>query len=92
MNSFSLPSTSGGSTTVPDGKSKCSVVFFFPKSDTPGCKIEGDNFNALNSEFAAKGAQIVGVSMEDVDALQCSNEGESSRAPSPPLLSAPQFL
>ena len=71
--SFSLPSSKGGSSKVP--AKNASVVFFFQKSDTPGCLAEADRFDELSSEFAKKGVQVVGVSMETVEALTASNEG-----------------
>ncbi|QDZ23985.1 thioredoxin domain-containing protein [Chloropicon primus] len=73
MRSFTLPSTKGGNTKVPAKNG--SVVFFFNKSDTPGCKAEADTFDELYGEFKKKGIQVVGISMEDVDALKKSNEG-----------------
>merc|ERR1712094_121287 len=71
--SFSLPSSKGGSTKVP--AKNASVVFFFQKSDTPGCSAEADEFDELAGDFAKKGVQVVGVSMEEVEALTASNEG-----------------
>merc|ERR1711977_730069 len=47
MTSFSLPSTKGGKTKVPAKNG--SVVFFFNKSDTPGCKAEADTFDELSA-------------------------------------------
>merc|ERR1712203_80363 len=73
MKSFSLPSTKGGRTKVPAKNG--SVVFFFNKSDTPGCKAEADTFDELYSEFSKKGVQVVGISMEEVEALKESNAG-----------------
>merc|ERR1711924_30692 len=52
-----------------------SVVFFFQKSDTPGCSAEADKFDELAGDFAKKGVQVVGVSMEEVEALTAPNEG-----------------
>merc|ERR1712094_85422 len=52
-----------------------SVVFSFQKSDTPGCSAEADKFDELAGDFAKKGVQGVGVSMEEVEALTASNEG-----------------
>ena len=75
---FSLFSTSGAAVQVPAREAACSVVFFFNKSDTPGCAAEADEFDKLAGEFSQRGAQLVGVSMEDVEALQKSNEGRSS--------------
>lgn len=40
------------------------VVYFYPKADTPGCTNEAKDFSALNAEFAALGARIIGVSKD----------------------------
>merc|ERR1712124_78619 len=75
--SFNLPSSKGGSTKVP--AKNASVVFFFQKSDTPGCSAEADKFDELAGDFAKKGVQVVGVSMEEVEALTASNEGRKTK-------------
>ena len=71
--SFTLPSSKGGKTKFPS--KKASVVFFFQKSDTPGCSAEANSFNELAGEFSKRGVQLVGVSMEEVEALKASNAG-----------------
>ena len=48
------------------------------KSDTPGCSAEADEFDKLALEFSKRGAQLVGVSMEDVAALKESNKNRSN--------------
>jgi len=40
------------------------VLYFYPKDDTPACTQEAQGFSALASEFAAKGATIIGVSKD----------------------------
>jgi thioredoxin-dependent peroxiredoxin len=40
------------------------VVYFYPKADTPGCTSEAKDFTELGGEFAALGANIVGVSRD----------------------------
>jgi len=47
----------------------------FSLPSTQGCKAEGDSFNAQASAFADKGCQLVGVSIEPVEALCSSNAG-----------------
>lgn len=42
------------------------VVFFYPKAFTPGCTAESCTFRDLAAEFAAVGAQRIGVSRDDV--------------------------
>lgn len=41
------------------------VVFFYPKAFTPGCTAEACHFRDLAAEFAAAGAQRIGVSRDD---------------------------
>ena len=43
------------------------VLFFYPKAFTPGCTAESCNFRDLAAEFAAVGAQRIGVSRDDVE-------------------------
>lgn len=45
------------------------LIFFFPKSNTPGCTLESRDFSALLPEFHKLGVEIVGVS-RDTGALQ----------------------
>ena len=43
------------------------VLFFYPAAMTAGCTKESCHFRDLNSEFAAVGAQRVGISADSVD-------------------------
>jgi peroxiredoxin Q/BCP len=43
------------------------VLFFYPAAMTSGCTKESCHFRDLASEFAAKGAQRVGISMDAVE-------------------------
>lgn len=38
------------------------VLYFYPKDDTPGCTIEGREFTALVDDFRAAGIEVYGVS------------------------------
>jgi len=42
------------------------VLFFYPAAMTKGCTAESCHFRDLAGEFAAIGAQRVGISMDDV--------------------------
>jgi len=42
------------------------VLWAYPKDDTSGCTIEAQEFTARAPEFAAAGAELVGVSKDDV--------------------------
>lgn len=59
---------SGGKTVqlAKDYKGKILVVYFYPKDNTPGCTVEGNEFTALYTDFVKAGADIVGVSKDSV--------------------------
>ena len=42
------------------------VLFFYPRDDTSGCTKEALAFTALQADFAALGAQVVGISKDSV--------------------------
>lgn len=64
---LTLPA-SGGKTVrlAADHRGRKLVVYFYPKDNTPGCTVEGNEFTALHGEFAAAGATILGVSKDSV--------------------------
>jgi len=65
---FSLPDQEGNEVTLSrllaDGPV---VLFFYPAAMTPGCTAEACNFRNLKAEFAAAGAQRLGISADRVD-------------------------
>lgn len=48
----------------PDLLRSRSVVFFFPRADTPGCTAEAINFSEALDRFAAAGVSLLGVSRD----------------------------
>lgn len=40
------------------------ILFFYPAAMSPGCTKESLHFRDLDAEFAALGAQLVGISMD----------------------------
>ncbi|GBE66212.1 putative peroxiredoxin [Mycobacterium sp. MFM001] len=65
---FELPDQNGTprklSTLLADGPV---VLFFYPAAMTPGCTREACHFRDVADEFAAVGAQRVGISTDAVD-------------------------
>lgn len=51
-------------------KGKTVVVFFYPKSDTPGCTRESCDFRDLRPKFTKKNAEIIGISPDKAEAQQ----------------------
>jgi thioredoxin-dependent peroxiredoxin len=62
------------------------VLFFYPAAMTYGCTKESCHFRDLKAEFAAVGAQPVGISADQVDKQRQFDEKESLGMP---LLSDP---
>ncbi len=45
--------------------SRFTVVYFYPKDDTPGCTIEANEFQKMKPEYDANQIRILGVSSDD---------------------------
>lgn len=43
------------------------VLYFYPKDDTPGCTIEGNDFNRLLTEFRSLNTVVYGISRDTVE-------------------------
>jgi len=63
---FKLPADGGGAAALKDYKGKTLVLYFYPKDDTSGCTKEAIGFSEKIDEFAAAGAEILGVSKDTV--------------------------
>jgi thioredoxin-dependent peroxiredoxin len=66
---FDMPTADGDRISDSALKGQPYVLYFYPKADTPGCTTEGKDFSALMGEFAAAGAQVIGVSKDTVKKL-----------------------
>lgn len=64
---FTLKRDGGGSISLKDFKGTKLVLYFYPKADTPGCTREAMDFSRLRPQFAKAGADILGVSADDVE-------------------------
>ena len=62
---FSVPSTAGTFTLSEHGGHPV-VLYFYPKDNTPGCTMEGEQFRDLHKQFAKRGAVVVGVSRDSL--------------------------
>jgi peroxiredoxin Q/BCP len=75
---FVLPDQSGTPRKLSDFLASGPVVlFFYPAAMTYGCTKESCHFRDLSSEFAAIGAQPVGISADPVDKQRQFDEKES---------------
>lgn len=76
---FTLNSQEGKPVSLHDFKGKWVVLYFYPKDFTSGCTVEAHNFQRDLSQYEAKNAAIVGISMQDENSHQqfCAKEGLS---------------
>lgn len=53
-------------TTLKDilSQSEKTLLYFYPKNDTPGCTLENTDFTALKSDFQSLWIQLIGVSKD----------------------------
>ena len=75
--SLPLQLSGGTGTTLEAYAGRWLVLYFYPKDSTPGCTTEGLDFNALLPEFAALGADVLGVSRDSVKSHDnfCAKQG-----------------
>lgn len=64
---FELPDQTGQLHSLEDYREQWVVLYFYPKDDTPGCTTEACEFRDNIFAFRALNAQILGVSLDDVD-------------------------
>jgi thioredoxin-dependent peroxiredoxin len=63
---FTLPGDGGSTISLKGLHGKKVVLYFYPKDDTSGCTLEAKNFNDSKAAFAKAGAEIIGVSPDNV--------------------------
>ena len=64
---FLLPADDGSTVSLKSLAGKKTVLYFYPKDDTPGCTTEAIAFSALRKKFEAAGTAVLGVSKDTVD-------------------------
>lgn len=65
---FTLPSSGGEDFKLSAHKGRKIVLYFYPKDNTPGCTLEGQEFNKLLPQFRKAGADVYGVSRDSLKA------------------------
>ena len=67
---FSISDQNGKKIELENLLGKWTVVYFYPRDDTPGCTIEAKEFTELSSKFEEHDTSIYGVS-PDTEAKHC---------------------
>ena len=61
-----LEDQSGTIHRLSDQAGRWTILYFYPKDDTPGCTVEACEFRDSYDVFRERGAEIIGVSPDDV--------------------------
>ena len=74
---FSLPDKDGQTVSLSDYAGKKVIVYFYPAASTPGCTTQACDFRDNMASLQAEGYTVLGVSKDDLPALQKFAEEES---------------
>ncbi len=64
---FELPDQTGRLHSLEDYRDQWVVLYFYPKDETPGCTAEACEFRDNIFAFKRLNAQVLGVSLDDVE-------------------------
>ena len=62
---FELRADDGRTVKLSDFRGQPVVLYFYPKDDTPGCAAQACGIRDSYSEFQARGAEVLGISVDD---------------------------
>lgn len=63
---FTIATTYKGAISLSSLRGKKVILYFYPKDNTPGCTVEGQEFNQLYPQFQAANTEVFGVSRDSV--------------------------
>ncbi len=63
---FEAASTGNATFKLSSALGRLLVLYFYPKDNTPGCTVEGQEFRDLHAEFAGAGCAVYGVSRDSL--------------------------
>ena len=71
---FELHADDGRTVKLSDFRGRPVVLYFYPKDDTPGCAAQACGIRDSYSEFQARGAEVLGISVDDETSHQSFRE------------------
>jgi len=71
---FELADQTGQLHSLEDYRNQWVVLYFYPKDETPGCTTEACEFRDSIFAFRHLNAQILGISLDDVDSHKAFSE------------------
>jgi peroxiredoxin Q/BCP len=63
---FELPATGDTTFKLSEHRGRNVVVYFYPKDNTSGCTLEGQEFRDLYADFGKANTLVVGVSRDSI--------------------------
>ena len=67
---FTLQDAAAGMSRSPTSRARTSIVYFYPKDDTPGCTKEACGFRDLWKDLQKAGVVVLGVSADGAGSHQ----------------------
>ena len=67
---FTLPDQDGNEVSLGDLKGQKTVLYFYPRADTPGCSTQACGIRDHAADYDAAGVRVVGVSPDTVAAIK----------------------
>lgn len=71
---FELPDQDGNLVKLSDLRGKPTVVYFYPKADTPGCTTQACGVRDRAEDYADVNAKVLGISPDPVKAVKGFHE------------------
>src|SRR4029453_17001153 len=71
---FALPDESGTIHRLSDQRGRWTILYFYPKDDTPGCTVEACEFRDANETIVDRGADVWGVSPQGAKSKRAFSE------------------
>lgn len=78
---FTLPASTGEEITLSALRGKPVVLYFYPKDETPGCTKQACGFRDAMAAIDAKGAHVLGVSLDSIDSHLAFKENHQLNFP-----------
>jgi peroxiredoxin Q/BCP len=69
-----LPDETGTIHRLADQRGRWTVLYFYPKDDTPGCTVEACEFRDANATIVERGADVWGVSPQSAGSKRAFRE------------------
>ncbi len=71
---IALPDEAGTVHRLADQRGRWTIVYFYPKDDTPGCTVEACEFRDANETIAERGADVWGISPQGAKSKRAFRE------------------